>query len=95
MTVILLIILFTMELLIFLIIGGIAGWIAGLIYRGDGFGIVGNILVGIVGSFVGWLVLSLAGIESTNNWGFLVSSVIGALIFLALYAALFSNKHLR
>jgi uncharacterized membrane protein YeaQ/YmgE (transglycosylase-associated protein family) len=40
-------------LLVWLVIGAIAGWLAGVIVKGYGFGIVGNIIVGIVGAFVG------------------------------------------
>ena len=44
------------AILIILIIGAVAGWLAGQIVRGMGFGLIGNIVVGIVGAFVaGWL----------------------------------------
>ncbi|RUW73413.1 GlsB/YeaQ/YmgE family stress response membrane protein, partial [Mesorhizobium sp. M1E.F.Ca.ET.063.01.1.1] len=44
------------SLLVFIIIGAIAGWLAGLIVKGFGFGLVGNIVVGIVGALIaGWL----------------------------------------
>jgi uncharacterized membrane protein YeaQ/YmgE (transglycosylase-associated protein family) len=42
----------TMDLLIFLLVGAIAGWLAGLIVRGFGFGLIGNIVVGIIGALV-------------------------------------------
>lgn len=46
----------TEGLLVFLLIGAIAGWVAGLIVRGFGFGLIGNIVVGIIGAFfAGWL----------------------------------------
>ncbi|MGL5735193.1 MAG: GlsB/YeaQ/YmgE family stress response membrane protein, partial [Beijerinckiaceae bacterium] len=44
------------SFIVFLIIGGIAGWLAGLIVKGGGFGIVGNIILGIVGAFVAGLI---------------------------------------
>jgi uncharacterized membrane protein YeaQ/YmgE (transglycosylase-associated protein family) len=45
-----------MSLIIFLLVGAIAGWLAGQIVRGYGFGLIGNIVVGIVGAFIaGWL----------------------------------------
>lgn len=45
-----------MEFLYFLLIGAVSGWLAGQIWKGAGFGIIGNIIVGIVGGFVGgWL----------------------------------------
>ena len=47
------------SLIVFLIVGAIAGWLAGLIVKGYGFGLLGNIVVGIVGAFIaGWLCIS-------------------------------------
>ncbi len=44
------------SLLVFLIVGAIAGWLAGLLVKGYGFGLLGNIVVGIIGAFIaGWL----------------------------------------
>jgi len=43
-------------LIIFLLIGAVAGWLAGLIMKGGGFGLIGNIVVGVIGSLIGgWL----------------------------------------
>jgi len=43
-------------LIIFLLIGAVAGWLAGVIMKGGGFGVVGNIVVGVIGSLIGgWL----------------------------------------
>jgi len=71
-----------MEVLWFLIIGGIAGWIAGEIVRGNGFGLVGNIVVGIVGAIVGGFLFSLLGIDAYGLMGSLVMAVIGAVVLL-------------
>jgi uncharacterized membrane protein YeaQ/YmgE (transglycosylase-associated protein family) len=69
------------ALIIFLIIGAVAGWIAGQIMRGGGFGLIGNIVVGIVGAVVaGWLLPNfwpMVGIP-----GAIVHSAIGAIIVL-------------
>ena len=44
------------SLIVWLIVGGVAGWLAGLVVKGYGFGLIGNIVVGIVGAFIaGWL----------------------------------------
>ena len=71
------------ALLIFLIVGAIAGWLAGLIVRGVGFGLIGNIIVGIVGAFIaGWL---LPRIGISIGGGFvrdIINAVIGAVILL-------------
>ncbi|HEV7776752.1 MAG TPA: GlsB/YeaQ/YmgE family stress response membrane protein [Luteibacter sp.] len=73
------------ALLIFLIVGGIAGWLAGLIVRGFGFGILGNIVVGIVGAFLaGWL-LPMAGIViGAGIIGAIINALIGAIILLVI-----------
>jgi uncharacterized membrane protein YeaQ/YmgE (transglycosylase-associated protein family) len=63
-----------------LIIGAIAGWIAGSLMRGHGFGLLVNIILGIVGAFVGNYVLSLVGFTAYGTIGQLVASVVGAII---------------
>lgn len=73
------------SILLFLVIGGLAGWIAGLIMRGYGFGVLGNIIVGIIGALVGGLVFGLFGFDpSYGFWGSLLTATLGALIFLAI-----------
>lgn len=66
-------------LIIFLIIGAIAGWLAGLIVRGFGFGLLGNIVVGIIGAFLaGWLLPMLGvGFVIVNP---IVTSIVYAMI---------------
>lgn len=76
------------NILIALIIGGIAGWLAGLIRRGHGFGIVTNIILGIIGGVVGGLIFSFLGIQDTNFIGSIAVSTIGAVIVLAIANAL-------
>jgi len=74
-------------LLVFLLIGAIAGWLAGLIVRGFGFGLIGNIVVGIIGAFfAGWLLPRL-GLHFAVMSPFLNSvlhAFIGAVILLAI-----------
>lgn len=73
------------SLLVVLLVGGIAGWLAGLVMKGRGFGILGNIVVGIVGAFVGSFALGLVGISIGG--GFLAAvanAFIGAVILLFL-----------
>ena len=71
-----------MNLIIFLLIGGVAGWIAGVITKGSGFGIAGNIIVGIVGAFLGGLCFSILGIAAYGLVGRLIFAVLGALLFI-------------
>lgn len=74
-------------LLVFLLIGAIAGWLAGLIVRGFGFGLIGNIVIGIVGAFfAGWLLPRL-GVHFVAFGPFVNSvlhALIGAVILLAI-----------
>lgn len=71
-----------MSLLIFLALGAVAGWLAGLIMKGGGFGLVVNIIVGIVGAIVGGWVFSLLGIATESLVGSIVTAVVGAVILL-------------
>lgn len=79
-----------MNIIIWLIIGGVIGWLASLVMRTDGQqGIMLNIVVGIVGAFIGgWLLSPLLGAGTINNSGLSVGTVLvslgGAIILLAL-----------
>ncbi|MDI6402213.1 GlsB/YeaQ/YmgE family stress response membrane protein [Balneolaceae bacterium ANBcel3] len=69
----------------FLIIGMIAGWIAGLIMQGKGFGLIGNMIVGVLGALVGGYLFDLLDISTGSGfWGSLGTSVVGAVVFLFL-----------
>ncbi|HTB80302.1 MAG TPA: GlsB/YeaQ/YmgE family stress response membrane protein [Opitutaceae bacterium] len=72
------------SLLIFLLVGALAGWLSGLITKGSGFGLLGNVLVGIVGAFLGGFLFRLLGIVAYGLLGQIIFAVIGALIFLYL-----------
>lgn len=74
-----------MNIIVFLIVGGIAGWLAGLIIKGRGFGIIGDIIVGIIGAFIGGFILTavgLAGLIGAGIIGAIVVALIGAIILL-------------
>ena len=71
------------SLIVFLLIGAIAGWLAGLIVKGFGFGLIGNIVVGIVGAFIaGWLLPKLGINIGTGIVAAIINAVIGAVILL-------------
>ncbi len=74
----------TLEgLLSILIIGGIAGWLAGLAMKGRGFGLVGNIAVGILGAFVGSWVLGAIGVAIGGGiLAGIINAFIGSVILL-------------
>jgi uncharacterized membrane protein YeaQ/YmgE (transglycosylase-associated protein family) len=69
-------------LIIFLVIGGIAGWLAGQIMKGRGFGIPVNIVVGIIGAFIGGFLLSALGFAATGILAQIISATIGAVVLL-------------
>jgi len=73
------------ALLILLIVGAIAGFLAGLIVKGYGFGLVGNIVVGIVGAVLaGWLLPRLGFFPGADIGGRIISATIGAVVLLLL-----------
>jgi uncharacterized membrane protein YeaQ/YmgE (transglycosylase-associated protein family) len=77
------------NLIIFLIIGAVAGWIAGMLMRGGGFGVLGNIVVGVIGALIaGYVVVPFLGTGTINSNDFslagLLVSFAGAVILLAI-----------
>lgn len=67
----------THGIIAWLIIGAVAGWLAGSLMKGGGFGLIGDIVVGIVGAFIGgWL----AGVLGIAIGGGMISSIITATV---------------
>ena len=78
-----------MNLIIWLVLGGITGWLASLVMRTDGQqGILLNVIVGIVGAFIGgWVISPMVGVATINEGfsiGSVVVSLLGAVILLAI-----------
>lgn len=70
-------------LLWFLLIGAAAGWLAGLLMKGRGFGVIGNILVGVVGAVLGgWLFRTLGFWPGGGLVGSLFTAFVGAVVLL-------------
>lgn len=67
-----------------IIIGMLAGFIAGKVMRGRGFGLLINLLVGIIGSYAGQFLYNQLGLTAQGLTGQLVMSTIGAILFLAI-----------
>ncbi|HXE15677.1 MAG TPA: GlsB/YeaQ/YmgE family stress response membrane protein [Stellaceae bacterium] len=67
-----------------IVIGIIAGWLAGLVVSGTGFGLIGDLIIGIIGAFIGnWLLLSVLHISLGTGWiAAIISSAIGAIVLL-------------
>jgi uncharacterized membrane protein YeaQ/YmgE (transglycosylase-associated protein family) len=73
------------SIIIMLIVGAIAGWLAGQIVRGFGFGLLWNIILGIVGAFIGvWLLRQLGFLPFSGFIGSIVNAVIGAVVLLVI-----------
>ena len=73
------------SILVFLIVGAIAGWLAGLIVSGGGFGLIGNIVIGIIGAFIAGTLFPYLGVSlGTGIVAAIIHSTIGAVILLAL-----------
>ena len=72
------------SLVLFLVIGLVAGWLASRIMRGGGFGLVGDLIVGVIGAFLGGWLFNLLGISLGGILGALVTALIGAIVLLYL-----------
>ena len=73
-----------MHLLWFLLIGMIAGWLAGQLTRGYGFGLFGNMVVGVLGAFLGGFLFNIFGLGAYGLLGSLIMATVGAMVLLFL-----------
>lgn len=71
-------------IIIFLIVGILAGWIAGLIAKGHGFGLLGNMAVGVIGAFLGQFLFQRFNIIATGFLGMLIAAIVGAVVLLVI-----------
>jgi uncharacterized membrane protein YeaQ/YmgE (transglycosylase-associated protein family) len=82
-----------MEILVILIIGAVAGWLGSTIYKGSGLGLIGNIIIGIAGSFVGYWLLWKLGVSLGGGWiGAILTGAAGAIVILVLLNLIFRNR---
>jgi uncharacterized membrane protein YeaQ/YmgE (transglycosylase-associated protein family) len=72
------------HLVWFLFIGGVIGWVAGLIIRGRGFGILADIVIGIVGAMLGGWMADVLGLSISSSFGMFLMAVLGAVILVGL-----------
>jgi uncharacterized membrane protein YeaQ/YmgE (transglycosylase-associated protein family) len=75
------------AIIVLVVVGCIVGWLAGLIWKGSGFGFVGNVVVGIVGSFIGRFLFKALGISFHGIVGTIVPALAGALVLLLIVNA--------
>jgi uncharacterized membrane protein YeaQ/YmgE (transglycosylase-associated protein family) len=85
------------DIIGWLIIGALAGWLAGVILGRGGFGLVGDIAVGLVGAFIGSLIARLLNIGGPSasdpfSWASLIFALIGAIILVAILRVVAPGK---
>lgn len=73
----------------FLLIGLIAGGLAGQLMQGGGYGLIGNVVIGVIGSYVGGFLFRQLGISSSGTIGSIIVATVGAIVFLAIWNFLF------
>ena len=74
-----------MNFIVWLIVGAIAGWLAGMVVKGGGFGLIGDIIVGIVGAFIaGWLLPRIGLFIGGGFIADVINAFIGAVILLVI-----------
>lgn len=79
------------SIIIFIIVGAVAGWLAGVIMRGSGFGLIGNIVIGVIGAFVGgWLFVNVLKIPALVSplVDLAIFSLVGAIILVVVIGIL-------
>ena len=68
----------------FLFIGGVIGWLAGIIVRGRGFGIIGDIVIGVVGAMLGGWMAGVIGLSTGSSAGAFLMALVGAVVLVGL-----------
>ena len=83
-----------MGIIATLIVGAIAGWLGGTIYKGSGLGLIGNIIVGILGGGVGsWLLERVLRVSLGGGWvGSILTGAIGAVVILFVFNLILRKK---
>jgi len=73
-----------MGLIWFLLIGLIAGWLAGQFMRGGGYGVIGDMIVCVIGALIGGWLFGMLGIGAGGLLGAIITAFVGAVILIAL-----------
>ena len=72
------------SVIAWIIIGAIAGWLAGLLVKGYGFGLIGNIVIGILGAGIAGILAPMLGLNTASTGGNIVAALLGSLVLLFL-----------
>jgi len=82
-----------MEIVVTLIIGAVAGWLGSKLFEGGSLGLPGNIVVGILGGFVGYWLLGKLGVSLGSGWiGAILTGAIGAIVILVVLNLVLGRK---
>jgi uncharacterized membrane protein YeaQ/YmgE (transglycosylase-associated protein family) len=73
-----------MDLLWFILIGIAAGWLAGQIMKGGGYGLVVDLIIGVIGAILGGFLFGLLGLSATGLLGRLITATVGAIVLILL-----------
>ncbi len=76
-----------MRIIWSLIVGGVAGWLAGQMMKGGGYGLLANIALGIVGGIIGDLVFGVLGLAATHLLGRIICATVGAVLLIVVVRA--------
>jgi len=78
----------THSLIVWLVIGAVAGWLAGTFVKGGGFGLIGDVVVGIIGAFIGGWLAGVLHIHVGAGWiGSILTAAVGAVLLLIVLRA--------
>ncbi len=83
------------NLIWFLIIGLIAGWLAGQVMRGGSFGLIGNLIVGVIGALLGGWLFGVLGLTAYGLIGSLIVAFVGAVVLLFLLSLVSGSRRRR
>jgi uncharacterized membrane protein YeaQ/YmgE (transglycosylase-associated protein family) len=81
-----------MNWLWFILIGLAAGFLAGAVVKGSGFGLLGNLIVGVIGAVLGGFIFGLLGIGATNLLGALICAFVGSVVLLLLIGVVMRKR---
>ncbi|MEO7048592.1 MAG: GlsB/YeaQ/YmgE family stress response membrane protein [Ferruginibacter sp.] len=80
-------------IIVSLILGAVAGWLGGQLFKGSGLGLIGNIVVGIIGGWLGYWLFGKLGISFGTGWlSYILTAAIGAVVLLALINLIFGRR---
>lgn len=81
------------NILVWLLVGLVAGFLASVVMRGGGYGVLGDVIVGLVGAFIGGLLMNLLAPDATFGfWGSLIVAFIGACVLIAILRAVTGSR---